>query len=185
MTKITPEQRKELERLGYTVDGNYVKNSVGTVASFNEKGGLFSGSKQVSSILSGSWKSPQQKPPMKTAPKSKAKAPQTAKQTQPMKPKVMDVAPKQPKSVDPIQTLKVSRKNDQQPLVKQATKPAFVQPKRPITKTPAKTRLAQKYEQVTKTVPKGLNFTDWKRLYAGKQWKPGEALQAYKKYKND
>lgn len=193
MSKISPQQKKELERLGYKVDGNFVKNEKGTVASFNDRGGLFSGSKEVSNILSKNWKVPEkvatqpakkslEKYPSRVASK-KALAPTSSKkpQTRPVrdsKPYVVSVPPKQPKLVDSIPTVKYTRKTSPE-----TDKTAAQQPQRPITPTLSKTKLAQRYEQVTKNVKPGLNFTDWKRLYPAKKWTPGEALREYQKYK--
>ena len=82
MSKITAEQKAALKAAGYTVSksGNTVLNAKGaTVAGYNEKGNLFSGSSKISSILKSKPSAPAPKPaakaPAKAAPKPTAKKP--------------------------------------------------------------------------------------------------------------
>lgn len=47
----------------------------------------------------------------------------------------------------------------------------------------ASAELESRYKSMDTNPPAGLSFSDWKSKYAGKTWKPGEALSAYDKYK--
>lgn len=174
MAKISADQKKALEAAGYTVKGDTVSSSKGTVGGYNSNGKLFSGSKVVSQILKQAPTTPSKTPyttQATPAPKSKARA-SVASPTKPVKvsePKAKG-AP-----ILPVKTTKLA-----------APKPVSY-PARPVNPTPAKVRLQQKHTQVTSEslAKPGMNFTDWKRQYAGRQFAPGEALKLYGEYKRN
>lgn len=53
-----------------------------------------------------------------------------------------------------------------------------------LTGTRAKAALEERWAKADANAPAGMSFSEWKNQYAGKTWKPGEALAAYGVYKN-
>jgi len=172
MAKITKEQKSALEAKGYTVKGDTVLSSKGTVGGYNANGKLFSGSGVVAGILKKAPEKPSMTPLATSTPKSKVRASGGS----PTKPTGVSEPKAKGAPVLEIKTTKLGP----------APKPRAI-PARPVNPTPAKVRLQQKHTQVTseiKTTP-GLNFAEWKRMYAGKQFAPGEALKLYGEYKRN
>lgn len=200
---ISAAQKKALEAAGYTVKGNGVYNKSGQVA-----GEGWSGSSKVSDILKAKPKAEAAPTAKKAAPATKdamkgyrkgdvttsplpedtvAKTRQalaaTARGTvdekmrtrQPSAGAMMKVSAKASGGVSPA----ASQKKDVRTGKPAAQAPVFMKK----TGTAAQDSLAQKWAAAEKNMPAGLNFNDWKSKFGGKQWKPGEALDAYAKYK--